>query len=116
MPTYPSPVLLPELQTYLKDASTDPLVLAFFQTCLDAATDYVYDWLDRDYTPLATKTDIFWGDDTRFYAPHHQVGSILSWTFTDFDGAVIVNSVGDLLIRSDGYLLQSKGDPFRSRG
>src|SRR3989442_15141828 len=108
MPTYPCPIPLPEFQTYLKDASIDPVVLGFFQTCLDSATDYVYDWLDRDYTAAATKTDLFWGDDTRFYAPRHQCGQLLSWSYTDLAGTTTTLSLGDLLIRSNGYLLQSK--------
>ena len=84
MPTFTSPVALADFQTYLKDSSVDPTVTGFFQTCLDAATEAVYTWLDRDYTASATKTDIFWGDDTQFYAPKHPAGSLLSWTYTDF--------------------------------
>lgn len=113
MPTFPSPVALADFQTYLKDSSSDPTVTGFFQTCLNAATEAVYTWLDRDYTALATKTDIFWGDDTAFYAPRHQAGSITSWTYTDLSGTVTTESVSNLLIRANGYLIQSLADPFQ---
>src|ERR1035437_9123324 len=107
MPTFTSPVALSDFQTYLKDASTDPTVTGFFQTCLNAATESVYAWLDRDYTASATKTDLFWGDDTQFHAPRHQVGSLLGWTYTDLSGTVTPVGTSDLLIRTNGYLLQT---------
>ncbi len=114
MPTFTSPVALTDFQTYLKDASTDPTVMGFFQTCLNAATEAVYAWLDRDYTASATKTDLFWGDDTQFYAPRHPVGSITAWTFTDLSGTVTTESTSDLLIRANGYLLQTLTQRFQS--
>lgn len=113
MPTYTSPVALTDFQTYLKDSSSDPTVTGFFQTCLNAATEAVYTWLDRDYTALATKTDTFWGDDTQFYAPKHQAGSITAWTFTDLSGTVTTQSVSDLLIRANGYLIQTLTQTFQ---
>ena len=53
MPTYTPPVSRAEFQTYLKDASTDATLLAFYDALLNAATEYVYAWLDRDYTASA---------------------------------------------------------------
>jgi hypothetical protein len=114
MPTFTSPVALADFQTYLKDASTDPTVTGFFQTCLNAATESVYSWLDRDYTASATKTDLFWGDDTQFYAPRHPAGSLLGWTFTDLSGTVTTQSTSDLLIRANGYLVQTLTQRFQS--
>ncbi len=113
MPTFTSPVALADFQTYLKDASTDPTVTGFFQTCLNAATEAVYTWLDRDYTASATKTDLFWGDGTPFYAPRHQMGSITGWTFTDHSGTVTTQSTSDLLIRANGYLVQTLTQKFQ---
>ncbi len=114
MPTFTSPVALADFQTYLKDSSVDPTVTGFFQTCLNAATEAVYSWLDRDYTALATKSNIFWGDDTQFYAPRRQAGSLTSWTFTDLSGTVTTQSVSDLLIRANGYLVQTLTQTFQS--
>ncbi|GEM_PF-2399756 len=113
MPTYISPVALADFQTYLKDTSTDPTLTGFFQTCLNAATEAVYTWLDRDYTPLATKTDVFWGDDRAFYAPNNPVGSLLSWTYTDRSGTVTTMPTANLLIRAKGYLLQTTVGGFQ---
>lgn len=113
MPTFTSPVALADFQTYLKDASTDPTVTGFFQTCLNASTEAVYSWLDRDYTASATKTDLFWGDDSQFYAPRHQIGSITGWTYTDLSGTVTTQSVSDLLIRANGYLVQTLTQKFQ---
>ena len=107
MPTFTSPVALADFQTYLKDSSTDTTVTGFFQTCLNAATEAVYTWLDRDYTASATKTDTFWGDDTQFYAPKHQIGTLISWSYTDLSGTVTTMSTADLIIRANGYLLQA---------
>ncbi len=107
MPTFPSPVALADFQTYLKDASTDTTVTGFFQTCLNAATEAVYTWLDRDYTASASKTNVFWGDDTQFYAPRHQMGSLTAWSYTDLSGTVTTPGTSDLLIRANGYLLQT---------
>ncbi len=114
MPTFTSPVALADFQTYLKDASTDTTVTGFFQSCLNAATEAVYTWLDRDYTASATKTDVFWGDDTQFYAPRHQAGSFLSWTYTDLSGTVTTPGTSGLLIRANGYLIQTLNSRFQS--
>jgi hypothetical protein len=113
MPTFTSPVALTDFQTYLKDASTDTTVTGFFQTCLNAATEAVYTWLDRDYTASASKTDVFWGDDTQFYAPRHQAGALTAWTYTDLSGTVTTVGTSDLLIRGNGYLLQTLTHRFQ---
>ena len=112
MSTYTSPVPLAEFQAYLKDASTDPTVTGFFQTCLDHATEAVYTWLDRDYTASAAKSETFWGDGTAFYAPRHAVGTLTSWSSTDLAGTITAHTPSDLLIRANGYLLQSLTDRF----
>jgi hypothetical protein len=107
MPTFTSPVALTDFQTYLKDVSTDTTVTGFFQTCLNAATEAVYTWLDRDYTASASKTDVFWGDDTAFHSLRHQAGSLTAWSYTDLSGTVTTLGTSDLLIRANGYLLQT---------
>ncbi|SRR5579883_507200 len=114
MPTFTSPVTVADLQTYLRDVSTDTTLLGFYQTLLDTATESVYTWLDRDYTALATKTDRFWGDDTEFYAPHYPAGSFVSWSYIDMNGFVTSLDISDLLIRANGYLVQAKTKRFVS--
>ncbi|MDP4198309.1 MAG: hypothetical protein Q8922_04675 [Bacteroidota bacterium] len=106
MPTYPSPVLLVEFQEYIKDASTDAALLLFYQSLLDTATESVYTWLDRDYTPAAPKTDTFFGDDTQCYAPRNRVGTLLTWSATDAAGTTTIYGTGELLLRANGYLIQ----------
>jgi hypothetical protein len=113
MPTFTSPVALTDFQTYLKDASTDTTVTGFFQTCLNAATEAVYTWLDRDYTASASKTDVFWGDDTAFHSLRHQAGSVTAWSYTDLSGTVTTPGTSDLLIRANGYLLQTLQHKFQ---
>lgn len=114
MATYTSPVSLADFQVYLHDTSTDTTLTGFYQSCLDASTEYVYTWLDRDYTASASKTDTFWGDDTQFYAPRHQVGSLTSWHTIAPDGTDTNVGTSDLLVRANGYLLQSKTLTFQS--
>jgi hypothetical protein len=114
MPTFTSPVALADFQTYLKDASTDTTVTGFFQTCLNAATEAVYTWLDRDYTASASKTDVFWGDDTQFHAPRHQAGSLTAWSYTDLSGTVTSPGTSGLLLRANGYLVQTLNSRFMS--
>ena len=113
MPTFTSPVTVANFQIYLKDTSTDTTLLAFYQTLINNATEAVYTWLDRDYTASAAKTDIFWGDDTQFYAPRHQAGSLTSWSYTDLSGTVTTLGTSDLLIRANGYLLQTLTHRFQ---
>ncbi len=113
MPTFTSPVALTDFQTYLKDVSTDTTVTGFFQTCLNAATEAVYTWLDRDFTASAAKTDTFWGNDAPFYRPRHPVGALTAWSYTDLSGTVTNVGTSDLLIRSNGYLIQTLTHRFQ---
>jgi hypothetical protein len=114
MSTYPSPVALADFQEYLKDTSTDATLLAFYQSLLDASTEYVYTWLDRDYTASATKSDRFWGDGTQCYAPHNQVGTLLTWSETDAAGTTTSIGVTDLFLRANGYVVQIKSTSTES--
>jgi len=114
MATYTSPVTLVELQTYLKDASTDATLLLFYQSLLDMATEHVYNWLDRDYTPGATKCDTFFGDDSQCYAPRHQAGTVTSWSATDSAGNTTSLGTTDLLLRANGYLIQISSTSTKS--
>jgi hypothetical protein len=113
MPTFTSPVALADFQTYLKDVSTDTTVTGFFQTCLNAATEAVYTWLDRDYTASASKTDVFWGDGTAFHSLRHQAGSLTAWSYTNLSGTVTTPGTSDLLLRANGYLLQTLTHRFQ---
>jgi hypothetical protein len=114
MATYTSPVSLANFQTYLKDSSTDTTLTGFYQSLLDTATEYVYNWLDRDYTASASKTDIFWGDDTQFYAPRHQAGTLTSWHYLDSSGVDTNVGTSDLMLRANGYLIQASTKSFIS--
>ena len=109
MATFTSPVSLASFQTYLHDTSTDTTLTGFYQSCLDAATEYVYNWLDRDYTASASKTDIFFGDDTQFYAPRHQAGTLTSWHTIDANGTDTNVGTSALMMRANGYLIQASG-------
>jgi hypothetical protein len=114
MSTYPSPITMSDFQEYLKDQSTDTALLAFYQSLLDTATEYVYHWLDRDFTASATKTDRFFGDDSECYAPHDQAGTLVSWSSTDRTGTTTSNGVTDLFLRANGYLIQIKDTSTQS--
>src|SRR5580692_3245914 len=114
MPTFTSPVSVANFQIYLKDTSTDTTLLAFYQTILNNATEAVYTWLDRDYTASASKTDIFWGDDTQFHAPKHQAAAFTSWTYTDLSGTTTNPGTSDLITRANGFLIQTKTNKFVS--
>jgi hypothetical protein len=108
MSTYPSPVTRAEFQEYLKDTSTDATLLAFYDSLLATSTEYVYTWLDRDYTASAVKVDRFFGDGSQYYAPHDQAGDITAWTQTDDSGASTAMSVTDLFLRANGFLIGIK--------
>ena len=114
MSTFTSPVTLEEFQVYLNDTSTDTTLTAFYQALLDTTTEYVYNWLDRDYTASASKTDIFWGDDSDFHAMRHQAGTLLTWVFIDADGTETNVGTDDLLLRANGYILQALAQAFQS--
>jgi hypothetical protein len=114
MSTYTSPITLAAFQTYLRDSSTDATLTGFYQTLIDTATEYVYNWLDRDYTASASKTDIFWGDDSNFYAPRHQAGTLLTWVYVDASGTVTTVSVDGLMLRANGFLIQASVQSFQS--
>lgn len=114
MSTYPSPVTLAEFQNYLKDPTPAADVLPLYARCLDAATEYVYTWLDRDYTASATKTDTFFGDGSRCYAPRNRAGTLTNWTATDDAGTITTIGAGDLLIRANGYLIQISADSTKA--
>ncbi len=114
MPTYTSPVTLIEFQEYIKDSSTDALLLLFYQSLLETAAEYVYNWLDRDYTPSAVKTDTFFGDDTSCYAPRNRVGTLISWSATDSSGNTTSLGTSDLLLRANGYLIQISSTSTKS--
>ena len=78
MPTFPSPVLLSEFQSYLKDTTTDAGILAFYQSLLYTATEKVYTYLDRDYTPNAVKTDVFFGRGLQVHRMQNPAGTLIS--------------------------------------
>ena len=114
MSTYTSPITLAAFQIYLRDTSTDATLTGFYQTLIDTATEYVYNWLDRDYTASASKTDTFWGDDSNFYAPRHQAGTLLTWVYLDRNGTETNVGVDGLMLRANGFLIQASTQSFQS--
>jgi hypothetical protein len=112
MPTFPSPVPLPELQRYLKDTSTDPNVTTLLTLSLDTATERVYAYLDRDYTPNAAKMDIFFGNDSAYHFLRHTAGALTSWKYYDADGVETDPGTSYLKLFSNGKLIVSKEKKF----
>ena len=112
MPTYTSPVALADFQEYLKDSSTDAGLLAFFQSLLDASTEYVYTWLDRDFTPSATKTDTFMGTNTNEHRLHSAADHIVSWQYRDSQGVVSVPSSSEIVLFESGLRAKLKTMTF----
>lgn len=112
MPTFPSPVPLPELQRYLKDTSVDPNVTTLLTTALDIATERVYTYLDRDYTPSAAKTDVFFGNDRAYHFLRYPAGALTSWKYYDADGVETNVGTSYLKLFSNGKLIVSKEKKF----
>jgi hypothetical protein len=108
MSTYTSPVALADVQEYLKDSSTDAGLLAFFQSLLDASTEYVYTWLDRDFTPSATKTDTFMGNNTNEHRLHSAADHIVSWQYRDSQDVVTVPLTTEILLFESGIRAKLK--------
>ena len=104
MSTFPSPVSLSDFQRYLKDPTTDTAIQAFYQSLLDMATEKIYTYLDRDYTPNVAKTDVFWGRGMAVHRLQHPAGSFVSWKYYDDIGAETVANVADLALLSNGMI------------
>ena len=114
MPTYPPPIALPEVQRYLKDTSADANVLSLLTEAIHAATERVYTYLDRDYTPNAAKTDSFFGDDRAYHFLRHPCSAITSWKYYDAAGAETDAGAIYLKLFSNGKLIVTKEKKFLS--
>ena len=114
MPTYLPPIALPDVQRYLKDTSTDANVLALLTEALHAATERVYTYLDRDYTPNAVKTDSFFGDDHAYHFLRYPCSVITSWKYYDAAGAETDVGATYLKLFSNGKLIVTKEKKFLS--
>lgn len=112
MPTYPSPVPVPDLQRYLKDISTDPNVTTLFTTALETATELVYTHLGRDYTPNAVKTDVFFGNDLHYHFLGNPAGTLTSWKYYDDGGVETDAGASYLKLFANGRLVVSKEKTF----
>jgi hypothetical protein len=108
MPTYPPAISVPEFQTYLKDASTDPDLLVFFSVIIDIATEYVFTWLDRDFSASAIKTQIFEGNNANDLRLHSAAQTLNSWETVDDQGAVTVQPISDLILFDSGNRVHAK--------
>ena len=100
-----SPATVEELQYYLRDESTDPDLLDYFQYALDNATAFVYTYLDRDYTASTSFTEIFWGDGGNAVRLRHRAGAITSWKYYDETGEETIEDEDDLGLRENGHLV-----------
>jgi hypothetical protein len=100
-----SPATVEELQYYLRDESTDPNLLDYFQYALDAATEFVYTYIDRDYTASTPFTEIFWGDDGNAVRLRQRAGAITSWKYYDETGDETLEDIDDLGLRENGNLI-----------
>src|SRR4051812_45890419 len=98
MSTFPSPVSVAELQTYLRDATTDTSMLDFYQSLLDTATEKIYTYLDRDYTPEAVKTDIFFGNGLHIHRMNNSCGTLINWHSCDIDGNIVTLDIAELVL------------------
>ncbi len=107
MPTFPSPVLVSEFQTYLKDTTTDTAILAFYGSLLDTATEKVYTYLDRDYTASALKTDVFFGTGMHVHGMQNPAGTLIGWKYYDDTGAETIANISDLVLLANGNIAVS---------
>ncbi|MEI8134832.1 MAG: hypothetical protein WCH46_07105 [bacterium] len=105
MSTYPSPVTVADFQKYMRDATTDTEVLSFFQSILDSATEQVYTYLGRDYTPSAVKTDVFFGKGLHIHRMDNPAGTIINWKSYDFEGTETINDISGLVLISRGAIV-----------
>ncbi|MDP4229799.1 MAG: hypothetical protein Q8916_05270 [Bacteroidota bacterium] len=112
MPTYPSPVALSDFQNYLKDSTTDTTILAFYQILLDTATERVYTYLDRDYTPGAEKTEVFFGNGRRVQRLNDPAGALLSWKYYDSSGSETIVDISEAFLMAKGILVVTAGRKF----
>lgn len=103
MPTYPSPVSLSDFQRYLKDTTTDAAIQAMYQSLLDTATEKIYTYLDRDYTPSAVKTDVFFGNDLHVHRMLNPAGAFISWKYYDEYAAETIANISDLVLLANGF-------------
>lgn len=99
-----SPVTLEEFQFYIFDTSTDTDLLAFYQRLLDGATERVYTYLGRDYTPEAEKTDVFFGTSMHVHRMDNPAGEILSWKYYDAYGNETVVDISELVLMARGTI------------
>ena len=102
MPTYPSPVSLSDFQRYLKDTTTDISIQAFYQSLLDTATEKIYTYLDRDYTPGAVKTDVFLGNGLHVHRMLNPAGALIAWKYYDEFAAETIANIADLVLLANG--------------
>jgi hypothetical protein len=109
-----SPATVEELQYYLKDESSDPDLLDYFQSLLDIATEFVYTYLDREYTASTSFTQIFWGVDGNAVRLPHRAGAITSWKYYDETGDETIEDVSDLGLRENGNLIIAGTKTFLS--
>jgi hypothetical protein len=112
MPT--SPATVSQLQLYLKDSSVDPALLGFYQSLLDAVTNKIYSYLDRDFTSSAHTHDVFWGNSTAEHLLHDAAGSIVSWTYKGLDGNSTTGTNSDLILFEEGKRVRNKTTIFEA--
>jgi hypothetical protein len=108
-----SPATVPQLQFYLKDTSTESNLLVFYQSLLDAVTNKISAYLDRDFTSVTPKQDVFWGDGSDMHRLHNAASGISSWTYKDLDGNIDTGSNTALVLFEEGRLVRNKVNIFQ---
>ena len=112
MPTYPSPVTVTSFQMYMRDGSSDPTVLAFYQLLLATATEKVYTYLDRDFTAGASKVDVFFGNGLHVHRMFNPCETLVFWKTIDSTGTLTVQDISELLILANGEIVVNAKQKF----
>jgi hypothetical protein len=105
MPTYISPVSVTDLKQYLRDGTTDTTLLAFYGSLLNTATEKVYTYLGRDYSPSASKIDIFFGNGLHIHRLADPCGALTEWKTCDFDGNIVTQNLSELVLMANGNMV-----------
>jgi hypothetical protein len=112
MPTFPSPVSVTSFKEYLRDGTTDTTLLAFYASLLDTATEKIYTFLGRDYTPSASKTDIFFGNGYHVHRMENPSETLTFWKTFDINGILTTQDLSELVIMANGEIVVNSSRTF----
>jgi hypothetical protein len=112
MSTFPSPVSVAELQIYLRDATTETAMLDFYQALLDTATEKIYTYLDRDYSPEAVKTDVFFGNGLHVHRMSNFCGTLIQFQSYDIHDNLVTLDLAELVLMANGHIVVNAANRF----